>query len=89
MDYTNLKLSKPQSECIEAARKNRGRLYRHDTGVWSKSEPELDNSGVPVWFFQNNTVKALIDRGVFETRNFIKTPKFRNETFMTVYLKEE
>lgn len=90
MDYTNLKLSKPQSECIEAARENRGRLYRYGTGMWSKSksESELDNNGFPVWYFQHNTVKSLIDRGIFEAGNFIEAPGFRNETFMTVYLKE-
>ena len=29
----DLKLSQPQSECIQAARENNGRLYRYDSNV--------------------------------------------------------
>jgi len=88
MTEKKLKLSKSQSDCIEAARANNERLYRYGTGLWSRASAELDEDGYPVWYFRHSTIKSLIVRRIFEQTNFIKAPGFRSETFMTVCLRD-
>jgi hypothetical protein len=83
-----LNLSQSQKECIEAAAANNGMLYRYGTGCWSKAMNELDKNGYPVWYFQHNTIKSLIDRKLFQPTNFTKAPGFRGEIYMTVALNE-
>lgn len=63
------KLSPTQSDCVKAAASNNGVLCRYAGGFWSARDVEMKTSmgaAIPAWHFSTNTIRALIDRGVFE-----------------------
>lgn len=63
------KLSQTMSKCLKAC-KDHGSLFRHSGGFWASEDVEFQDRGLygsfPVWYFSTGTIRALLDRNIFE-----------------------